>query len=42
MDRTAFTMCMENEMPILVFDLFKTGNLQRAAKGEDLGTWVTT
>lgn len=41
MDLTAFTMCMENSMPIMVFDLFTPGNLQRAVKGENIGTWVT-
>lgn len=41
MDLTAFTMCMQFDMPILVFDLFVDGNLQRAVRGEDLGTWVT-
>jgi uridylate kinase len=41
MDLTAFTMCMENQMPVLVFDLFQAGNLMRAAAGEDIGTWVT-
>ena len=41
MDMTAFTMCLENAMPILVFDLFRQGNLQRAVKGEEIGTWVT-
>ncbi|MHC4514318.1 MAG: UMP kinase [Planctomycetota bacterium] len=40
MDRTAFTLCMENDMPIMVFDLFQEGNLQRAVKGEAIGTWV--
>lgn len=41
MDRTAFTLCMENTMPILVFDLFQRGNLVRAVRGEPIGTWVT-
>jgi len=40
MDRTAFTLCMENDMPIMVFNLFEEGNLQRALKGEAIGTWV--
>jgi len=42
MDRTAFTLCMENDMPIMVFNMFVAGNLERAAKGEPIGTWVTT
>ena len=41
MDRTAFTLCMENRMPIMVFDMFKDGNLERAVRGEPIGTWVT-
>ncbi len=41
MDLTAFTMCMENDMPILVFDLFQSGNLMKAAAGAEIGTWVT-
>jgi uridylate kinase len=40
MDRTAFTLCMENDMPIMVFNLFEEGNLERAVRGEDIGTWV--
>jgi uridylate kinase len=40
MDRTAFTLCMENDMPILVFDMFVDGNLERAVRGESIGTWV--
>jgi len=40
MDRTAFTLCMENRMPIMVFDMFVEGNMERAVRGDDLGTWV--
>ena len=40
MDRTAFTLCMENRMPIMVFDMFQDGNLERAVKGESIGTWI--
>ncbi|MGC6488477.1 MAG: UMP kinase [Planctomycetota bacterium] len=40
MDRTAFTLCMENHMPIMVFDMFTEGNMERAVRGEDIGTWV--
>jgi len=40
MDRTAFTLCMENHMPIMVFDMFQAGNMARAVRGEDIGTWV--
>lgn len=40
MDRTAFTLCMENHMPIMVFDMFTSGNMERAVRGEAIGTWV--
>ncbi len=40
MDRTAFTLCMENDMPIMVFNMFVRGNLERAVRGEPIGTWV--
>jgi len=38
MDMTAFTLCKENKMPIVVFDMNKRGNLLRLIKGEPLGT----
>jgi uridylate kinase len=41
MDRTAFTLCMENRMPIMVFDMFVEGNMERAVRGEQIGTWVS-
>ncbi len=40
MDLTAFTMCMENELPIMVFDMDTEGNLKRVIEGEDIGTVV--
>ena len=40
MDATAISLCMENEMPIVVFDGTKPGNIMRAAKGEPIGTLV--
>jgi uridylate kinase len=40
MDMTAFTLCMENKLPIIVFDMNKKGNLQRIMHGEDVGTLV--
>jgi uridylate kinase len=40
MDMTAFTLCMENELPIIVFDMNKAGNLMKILKGEDVGTVV--
>ena len=40
MDMTAFTLCMENKLPIIVFDMNKTGNLHRVVTGENVGTLV--
>ena len=40
MDSTAITLCMEHQMPIIVFDLKKEGNIERVIKGEDIGTYV--
>jgi uridylate kinase len=41
MDSTAFSLCMDNKMPIIVFDLFKPHNLRRVLVGEKVGTLVT-
>ena len=41
MDSTAFSMCMDNKMPIIVFDFFKEHNLRRVVLGEKIGTLVT-
>jgi len=41
MDSTAFSMCMDNKMPIIVFDFFKPHNLRRVVLGEEVGTLVT-
>ena len=40
MDRTAFALCSEGEMPIIVFDMNKKGNLKRILNGEKVGTAV--
>jgi len=40
MDMTAFTLCMENNLPILVFDINEPGNLKRIVSGEKIGTLV--
>jgi uridylate kinase len=40
MDMTAFTLCMENELPIVVFDMNRPGNLKRVVTGEKVGTLV--
>ncbi|HEY0432549.1 MAG TPA: UMP kinase [Chitinophagaceae bacterium] len=41
MDMTAFTLCMENHLPIVVFDMNKPGNLRRVVTGAKVGTVVT-
>jgi uridylate kinase len=41
MDSTAFSLCMDNKMPIIVFDLFRPHNLKRVVVGEKVGTTVT-
>jgi uridylate kinase len=40
MDMTAFTLCMENGLPIVVFDMNKPGNLRRVVTGDKVGTLV--
>ena len=40
MDMTAFTLCKENKLPIIVFDMNKKGNLLRVVEGEKVGTLV--
>ena len=41
MDSTAFSLCMDNKMPIIVFDFFRPHNLRRVVMGERVGTLVT-
>lgn len=41
MDMTAFTLCRENDLPIIVFDINKPDNLLKLVKGEEVGTLVT-
>ena len=41
MDSTAFSLCMDNKMPIIVFDLFRAHNLKRVVLGDQVGTLVT-
>lgn len=40
MDMTAFTLCQENKMPIIVFNMNQPGNLQQVIEGQDIGTLV--
>ena len=41
MDTTAFTLSQENELPIIVFDMNKKGNLIKILSGEEIGTTVS-
>jgi uridylate kinase len=41
-DATAFSLCMDNAMPIIVFNLLEEGNIARAVAGERIGTLVST
>lgn len=42
MDATAFSLCMENKLPIVVFDVEAPGGIEAAARGESIGTIVTS
>jgi uridylate kinase len=41
MDAAAFALCMENSIPIIVFDFFKSGNLEKVVAGDSIGTVVS-
>lgn len=41
MDMTAFTLCQENNLPIIVFDMNKPGNLLKLVRGQEVGTLIT-
>jgi uridylate kinase len=41
MDLTAFTLCEENNIPIVVFDMNRQGNLKKLLEGQDLGTIIS-
>jgi uridylate kinase len=40
LDLTAFTMCKENELPIIVFNMNEKGNLKKLISGEKIGTFI--
>ena len=40
MDAAAISLCRENDVPIVVFDLLQTGNIRRVVLGEEVGSWV--
>ncbi|MEE2672075.1 MAG: UMP kinase [Bdellovibrionota bacterium] len=42
MDSTAISLCMDNNMDIIVFDMFESGNINKVVQGEKIGTLVTS
>jgi uridylate kinase len=40
MDATAISLCMDNKLPLIVFNLKELGNFKRVATGEEIGTMV--
>ncbi|MFV0606186.1 MAG: UMP kinase [Niabella sp.] len=42
MDMTAFALCMENNLPIIVFDMNQAGNLKKVVMGEEVGTLISS
>jgi uridylate kinase len=42
MDSTAISLCMDNHLPIIVFNILQKGNIKRVVAGEDIGTLVST
>jgi uridylate kinase len=40
MDSTALSLCMENDLPIIVFDLLGGDSIVRAVRGESIGTYI--
>ncbi len=42
MDSTAITFCMDNSLPIIVFDVMQPGNITKALVGDPIGTLVST
>ena len=41
MDNSALSLCMDHNIPILVFDLLAEGNIEKAVSGEKLGTLIS-
>jgi len=41
MDATSISMCMDNKLPVVVFNMFKNGNLKKVIMGEKIGTTVS-
>ena len=40
MDSTSISLCMDNKLPIIVFNILQKGNLQKVIQGQKIGTWV--
>jgi uridylate kinase len=41
MDSTAISLCMDNQLPIIVFNIMETGNIKKVVSGEPIGTLVS-
>jgi uridylate kinase len=41
LDSTVLSLCMDNKLPIVVFDMFQKGNLELALSGADIGTLIS-
>ena len=41
MDSTAIALCKDNSIPIMVFDIFKKGNISKAVAGEPIGSLIS-
>ncbi len=41
MDSTAIALCKDNNIPIMVFDIFKKGNISKAVAGESIGSLIS-
>jgi uridylate kinase len=41
MDSTAISLCMDNRLPIIVFNIMEKGNIKRVVRGEEIGTLVS-
>jgi len=42
MDATAVSLCMQRDLPVTVFDIFRSGNLGRLLAGERVGTYIAS
>jgi uridylate kinase len=40
MDATAVSLCMDNKLPMIIFDLTKSGNIKKVVLGEEIGTTI--